>query len=90
MEKGWIPLEELPRPRIRPSLDEILAGLGPIKTLGQRIRYFRIKNGLKQKDLGKKLGVGKTSVCQWERGDTSPKRRHFKALSGVLGVSLEY
>jgi len=87
LEKGWLPLEELPRPRVKPSLDAILASLGPIKTIGQRIRYHRVKNRLKQEDLGKRLGVGKTAVCQWEQGQTSPRKEFIKPLSAALGVS---
>ena len=73
LAKEWLPMEELPKPKVKPALGAILAGLGPIKTLGDKIRYYRIKNLFKQEDLAKRLGVGTSAVCQWEGDQTSPR-----------------
>ena len=80
-------MEELPKPRISPSMETLLASLGPITTFGRKIRYFRIKNGMKQAELAKKLGVGKTAVSQWEQGHTRPRKRRLKPINTVLGAS---
>lgn len=89
MRKKWLPLAELPKPKLKSSIEAILAGLGPITTLGQKIRYFRIKNLFNQGELAKKLGVGTPAVSQWEGGKTLPNARHLKHLSRVLQVPVE-
>jgi ribosome-binding protein aMBF1 (putative translation factor) len=42
---------------------------------------------LNQDDLAKKLGVVKSAICQWETGQTSPKKEFHKHLSTALGIS---
>ena len=39
-------------------------------TLGERIKSARKEKGLSQSELGDLVGVGKSSVCQWESGLT--------------------
>ena len=87
LAKEWLPMEELPKPKVKPALGAILAGLGPIKTLGDKIRYYRIKNLFKQEDLAKRLGVGTSAVCQWEGDQTSPSANHLENLLRVLKIS---
>lgn len=41
-----------------------------MNTLGDRIRAVRLEKKLTQEQLGKKVGVGKSSVSQWESGLT--------------------
>ena len=83
----WQALMELPKPKAKPTLNEILAGLGPIRTTGQKIRYFRIKGMFTQGGLADRLGIGTPAVCQWEGGKTSPMGHHFRRLLKVLKVS---
>lgn len=59
--------------------------------IGERIRYFRNKRGLTQKQLGTAVGFPEKSadvrLAQYESGTRSPKYELTKALAEVLGVS---
>ena len=59
--------------------------------IGKRIRFFRNRKGMTQKQLGEILGfLGKTSdvrMAQYESGSRTPKEDLVKALAGVLEVS---
>lgn len=41
-----------------------------MNTLGDRIKAERIANKMTQPELGKAVGVGKSSISQWENGQT--------------------
>ncbi|MFC1521849.1 helix-turn-helix domain-containing protein [Elusimicrobiota bacterium] len=56
----------------------------PPKTLGERIRYLRLKRGMHQNELAKRLGVCKTAVSQWESNQTGPRPEHFKKIQDYL------
>ena len=59
--------------------------------IGERIRYFRNKRGLTQKQLGTAVGFPEKSadvrLAQYESGTRSPKSELTKALAEVLDVS---
>ena len=59
--------------------------------IGERIRYFRNKRGLTQKQLGTAVGFPEKSadvrLAQYESGTCSPKSELTKALAEVLDVS---
>lgn len=59
--------------------------------IGERIRYFRNKRGLTQKQLGTAVGFPEKSadvrLAQYESGTRSPKSDLTKALAEVLDVS---
>jgi transcriptional regulator with XRE-family HTH domain len=59
--------------------------------IGERIRYFRNKRGLTQKQLGTAVGFPEKSadvrLVQYESGTRSPKSELTKALAEVLDVS---
>ena len=59
--------------------------------IGKRIRFFRNRKGMTQKQLGEILGfLGKTSdvrMAQYESGSRTPKEDLVKSLAGVLEVS---
>lgn len=58
---------------------------------GKRIRLFRNKLGLKQKELGEMLGfLGKTSdvrMAQYEAESRTPKDDLIKQMAKIFGVS---
>lgn len=58
--------------------------------LGQRLRELRIEHKLTQADIGKLLGVGKTSVSGYELGDRDPSSDALIKLSNYFGVSTDY
>ena len=58
---------------------------------GKRIKYFRNRKGMKQKELGELLGfLGKTSdvrVAQYETEARTPKADLVKEMAQIFGVS---
>lgn len=57
-------------------------------TTGQRIKSERLKAGLTQKELGKRLGIAYQSVAQWENGLRNPKLETLQRIADALNVSL--
>lgn len=43
-------------------------------TLGGKIKEYRYKNGLSQKEFGKIMGVNATTIGSWEVGECSPRQ----------------
>ena len=58
---------------------------------GKRIKFFRNRKGMKQKELGELLGfLGKTSdvrVAQYETEARTPKADLVKEMAQIFGVS---
>lgn len=48
--------------------------------IGGRIKMFRYKNGLRQRKLGKLLGVDESTISSWERNENTPLEIHMKKL----------
>lgn len=60
-----------------------------MKTLGQRIAYFRKKIGLNQEQLATACGwVGQGRVGNYERDTREPSLNDLRLLANALGVSL--
>ena len=59
--------------------------------IGKRIRYFRKKNGLKQKELGLKLGYSEVSaearICQFENNKRRPRTGKIRELALLFDIS---
>lgn len=58
------------------------------KYVGLKIKEYRKKNNLTQEELGKKIGVGLSTISGYERGSNSPDNDKMYTLSKVLGVSV--
>ncbi len=58
--------------------------------LGDQIRLLRQAQGMKQEQLGKKLGVSKQSVSNWENGNIMPSIELLVRLADCFGVSTDY
>lgn len=69
----------------------ILSGM---KTSADRIRHARKEAGLTQEELGKRCGVTRAAVAQWEAQDekkrTEPTLESYRAIAEATGVSLEW
>ncbi len=54
--------------------------------LASKVKGYRIKNGLSQEDLAKKLGVGRLAVIRWEKAKSIPSKLAMKQLikEGVI------
>lgn len=58
--------------------------------LGKMVRKLRIKCGLTQADLAKKLNVSDKAVSKWESGGGYPDITQLPVLSEIFGVSIDY
>ena len=55
--------------------------------VGQKIKEARKAKGMTQTELGEKIGVQKSAVSKWERGETQNiKRSVLKKLSQYLDI----
>lgn len=60
------------------------------KTIGHRIRFFRRKLGLTQRELAKRCGVHQTALGFWERSaHWYPKPPQISALCDTLNITPE-
>ncbi len=56
----------------------------------EKLRQLRLDAGLPQAELGKKLGVTRNAVSQWEAGRTQPATKHLHKLATVFRVPLDH
>ena len=49
-----------------------------------KIRELRLKRGLTQEEVAKRLGVTRTSVVFWEQGKQEPRANKIKPLAKIL------
>jgi len=56
------------------------------RTLGERIRKWRLEQGLFQRDLAKMIGVDEMTIVNWEKGRTKPTKKNLEKLRAVLGA----
>lgn len=61
-----------------------------LPTFGERLKQLRNERGLKQEDVGALVGLGKSTVCQWESGERIPAHPVLEKLADAFGVSLDY
>ncbi|PLR79295.1 transcriptional regulator [Bacillus sp. V3-13] len=59
-------------------------------SIGHRIREYRKKRKLTQKELAIKVNVSSQVVSNWERGYTSPGTEDITRLTKVLEVTADY
>jgi transcriptional regulator with XRE-family HTH domain len=55
--------------------------------IGQRLRAFRLGSGLSADDIAKKIGISRTALYRFEKGEVV-KIETLASLSDLLGVSL--
>ena len=59
--------------------------------MGERIKQLRIENGLTQEELGKYIGVQKSAIRKYEKGEVkNMKRSSIQILSNLFKVSPSY
>ena len=59
-------------------------------TIGEKIKELRTLKGLSQADLSKKIGIGKTTISNYETGYSKPLLDIIIKISRALDASLEY
>ena len=58
------------------------------KAVGQRIRSYRIQNGLSQEKLAELAGCHPTYIGQLERGEKNATLESVERIAAALGISL--
>lgn len=56
----------------------------------ERIRQARREQKITQEALGKRIGVSKATISQWESGTTEPNGKNLVNLAKELGVTVEW
>lgn len=56
---------------------------------GDRIKYLRESRGLSQEQLGRIIGVDRTTIVKWETGASRPTR-YLKRLAHYFNVTTDY
>lgn len=59
-------------------------------TFSQRLRTLRTENKLSQQSLSEELGVSKSSINMYERGEREPNFETVAAIAGFFGVDTDY
>ena len=56
-------------------------------TLGERMRVYRLRNGLSIKEAARRVGLHEDSWADWERTGQIPWTRHQHVIDKFLGVA---
>lgn len=59
-------------------------------TIAERIKGLRKKAGLTQQELGDRFGVAKSTICQYENGNSTPNDDIKIAMANYFNVSMDY
>jgi DNA-binding XRE family transcriptional regulator len=62
--------------------------LYPDRTLGERIKKWRLEKGLFQRDLAKLIGVDEMTIVNWEKGRTKPTKKNLDGIKAILEFEL--
>ena len=57
---------------------------------GERLKKLRIVKGLSQEELGKRLGVSKQTVSNWEIENVTPSLDMFEIIARFFGTTPNY
>lgn len=55
-----------------------------------KMKQYRKENDLTQKELGEKLGLGRSTIAEMERGRIKGKLSVIKKLADLSGMTLSY
>lgn len=57
---------------------------------GDRLKTLRKQKGLTQEELGEMLGVGKSTICCYEKGTRNPSVENLVDLMFIFAISADY
>jgi DNA-binding XRE family transcriptional regulator len=69
-----------------PLVITLRVSLYPDRTLGERIKKWRLEQGFFQRDLAKIIGVNEMTIINWEKGRTRPKGKNLEKLNAILAI----
>lgn len=58
--------------------------------LGETVRRLRQEKGMKQEELGRRLGISKQSISNWENENIMPSVELLERLADCFGVTTDY
>ena len=58
--------------------------------LGNRLKTLRLRKGLSQKELARQVGVTKSTISAYEKGDRKPPYENLVLLARIFHVSTDY
>ena len=77
--------EALKDPKIKEAYDSFELDFSIIRQILDK----RLKRGISQKDLAKKIGTGQSAISRLESGNYNPTLSFLKKISEALGSKLE-
>ena len=60
-----------------------------MEKFGERLKELRLERGLGQVALAKELGVGKSVISLWEKGQCEPTLGNLIKIAAFFGVSID-
>jgi ribosome-binding protein aMBF1 (putative translation factor) len=60
------------------------------RTLGERLRLMRWRQGIKSVDLARRIGMSQATVSRWESNERLPTDEGMARLAEVLNVSTDW
>jgi len=63
--------------------------MAPPRTFGERIRFLRLRRGMKQNELARRLRISKVAVCRYEKDTARPRTKHLRGLTRILECRIE-
>lgn len=58
--------------------------------INEKIKELRTEKGLTQKELSKVLGIGQSTISEWEKGIYEPTASAIKMLAIYFNVTADY
>ncbi len=89
--RNWEVGRRNPPVKYLPRIHRVIGSetVDPAASLSERLLAYRRTHGLRQRDLGKLLGVDQRVISEWERGAAPPvlsiERLIVRRLRGLLG-----
>lgn len=59
-------------------------------SINEKIKELRTEKGLTQKELSKVLGIGQSTISEWEKGIYEPTASAIKMLAIYFNVTADY
>lgn len=60
------------------------------KNIGEKIRVLRKSRNITINDLGRLVGMSKSTISMWETGQRRPEYEELEKLATVFGKSISY
>lgn len=54
-----------------------------------RLKFYRLKQNMLQRDVAKKVNVSRSTVTKWETGDAVPRTDKLKKLAALFNCTVD-